>query len=30
MLECGYAYEELKNSEAMRAVMGALSEAARA
>jgi fatty acid desaturase len=30
MLECGYAYEELKNGEAMRAVMGALSEAARA
>lgn len=30
MLECGYAYEELSNRQAMRAVLGALSEAARA
>jgi hypothetical protein len=30
MRECGYAYEELKNGEALRAVLGALGEAARA
>lgn len=30
MLECGYRYEELNNRQAMRAVLGALSEAARA
>jgi fatty acid desaturase len=30
MLECGYAYEELGNREAMRAVLGALNAAARA
>lgn len=30
MTECGYAYEELKNGEAMRAVIGTLSEAAHA
>jgi fatty acid desaturase len=30
MLECGYAYEELKNREALRAVMSALGDAARA
>jgi fatty acid desaturase len=30
MLECGYAYEELKNWEALRAVLNSLSDAARA
>ncbi|WP_457797474.1 fatty acid desaturase [Methylocystis sp. S23] len=30
MLECGYAYEELGNREAMQAVLGALSAAAKA
>jgi fatty acid desaturase len=30
MLECGYAYEELDNREAMQAVLGALSAAAKA
>ncbi len=30
MLDCGYAYEEMKNREALQAVLGALSEAARA
>ncbi|MGA9599351.1 MAG: fatty acid desaturase [Methylocystis sp.] len=30
MLECGYAYEELRNREALRAVLSALSAAARA
>lgn len=30
MQECGYAYEELENREAMRAVLTALDEAARA
>jgi len=30
MRECGYAYEELKNGEALQAVLGALGDAARA
>jgi fatty acid desaturase len=30
MIDCGYAYEELKNGEAMQAVLFALGEAARA
>lgn len=30
MLECGYAYEELNNREAMFAVLNTLSEAAKA
>lgn len=30
MMECGYAYEELENGEAMRAVLSSLTEAARA
>jgi fatty acid desaturase len=30
MIECGYVYEELQNGEAMRAVLNALGEAARA
>ena len=30
MQECGYAYEELRNREALRAALGALSEAAHA
>jgi hypothetical protein len=30
MLECGYAYEELKNRDALRAVLISLGDAARA
>jgi fatty acid desaturase len=30
MLECGYAYEELRNRDALRAALSALSDAARA